>query len=357
MFTREGATLSYEELFQAYQRMGVEYGIMIDVFCDSWATQESAAIALEHYGPYKDAFNLVGVAQGTNLEEYVACYAALKELGLEYVAVGGLLRRRNNTVRTAYVRDEAFMFEILRELRRLYPADWLFALGTFHPNRLQSLSELGVWADYKGWIFQYEKKDNTLNSLFTTLATNHLGHINAAERQRLARRINALKRLVATRDKDIETRAALSQQLFEGRRVLRSSFAALLRELQEQESPFTAQIATLATHGLPDDTEERRVAAALRTLNRQPEEADLILANISQNRTIRSEIRVIEAKLAGCNTRIHRSIGRLLGNTTDLPGELLEFCTKIAEIVQISERDHRFNQVRNAVTQSILARL
>ena len=28
IFTLEGATLSYEELFAAYERMGVEYGIM-----------------------------------------------------------------------------------------------------------------------------------------------------------------------------------------------------------------------------------------------------------------------------------------------------------------------------------------
>lgn len=43
MFTKEGATLTYEELFNTYKRMGVEYGVMIDVFHDMEATIASAA--------------------------------------------------------------------------------------------------------------------------------------------------------------------------------------------------------------------------------------------------------------------------------------------------------------------------
>jgi len=35
IFTREGATLAYKQLFDVYTRMGVEYGVRIDVFLDS----------------------------------------------------------------------------------------------------------------------------------------------------------------------------------------------------------------------------------------------------------------------------------------------------------------------------------
>lgn len=77
IFTREGATLSYEELFEAYQG-GVQYGIMIDVYQESQATLTSAKEALKIYKLDNYSFHLVAVAQGTSIEEYLGCYAGLK---------------------------------------------------------------------------------------------------------------------------------------------------------------------------------------------------------------------------------------------------------------------------------------
>ncbi len=99
IFTREGATLTYRELFDAYVRMGVEYGIMIDVFRDKDATLDSAAKALELYHRYKDEFNLVVVSQGESIDEYRECYDSLKKMGFKYIAIGGILRRVEGTVR------------------------------------------------------------------------------------------------------------------------------------------------------------------------------------------------------------------------------------------------------------------
>src|SRR5713101_254012 len=69
IFTLKGATLTHEQLFNTYKRMGVKFGIMIDVFRDSQKTLESAKEALQFYEPFKDDFILVGVAQGKDVEE------------------------------------------------------------------------------------------------------------------------------------------------------------------------------------------------------------------------------------------------------------------------------------------------
>src|SRR2546425_1365996 len=74
IFTREGATLTYEQLFNTYRRMGVKFGIMIDVFRDPQKTLESAKEALQFYEPFKEDFILVAVAQGKTIEEYIKNY-------------------------------------------------------------------------------------------------------------------------------------------------------------------------------------------------------------------------------------------------------------------------------------------
>lgn len=58
---------------------------------------------------YTSSFRLVGVAQRTTVEEYLACYGALKTLG---------------------------------------------ALGALHPGHIPQLVHLRVWADGKWWLFQ-----------------------------------------------------------------------------------------------------------------------------------------------------------------------------------------------------------
>jgi len=357
IFTREGATLTYTQLFDTYTRMGVQFGIMIDVFCDAQATIVSAEEALKYYEPYRQMFDLVGVAQGTNLEEYLDCYAQLRELGFKYIAVGGLLRRRTNTVRSVYLRGEEFMLAILRDLREQYPDDWLFALGTFHPTRLATLQELAVWADYKGWIFQYEKRNDTLNTLLTGLATNHLEHVEESQRAVIKRQTTGLQRLIAQRDVDVAQCGTLSQQLYEGRRTLRSSLLTLHTNLSVQSSPLAHQIATLATHGLQDDSEERQVTEALIAVAFPEQEKNAVLDNIRQNRQVRADIRAIERKLDISNAAIKQNIDRLLLSAAALPTTLQEFCAKIVELIQVSERDYRFRQVRTLVTTSILAQL
>ncbi len=82
-------------------------------------------------------------------------------MGFKYIAVGGLLKKLENTARYTRVRDESFLFNVLKTIRDKYPDDWLFVLGCYHPKRHEMFNELNVFGgDYKGWIFNYEKKPN-----------------------------------------------------------------------------------------------------------------------------------------------------------------------------------------------------
>lgn len=158
VFTSDGCQSSdYPTLFEKYRRLGVNYGIIIDLLKDSKGTLESAKEGLEVYrSGIRQPFRLVGVAQGNSIRQYLECYAALKRLGFDRIAIGGLLRKKRRSKHFAHVRDEALMYAVLRAVRRKYPGDWLFALGAYHPKRHNRLEALGIWGgDYKGWIFHY----------------------------------------------------------------------------------------------------------------------------------------------------------------------------------------------------------
>lgn len=158
VFTKQGSTLSYNELFQRYNQMNVERGIILDVLGDKDQTIVSAKKALKAYNPDYDGFKLIGVAQGKNPQEYVECYEKLVNLGYEEIAIGGLLTKRENTARYAYTKNDRISC-IVKKIKKEWPDDRCFTLGVYNPNRHELLEELGVdGADYKGWIFQYKKR-------------------------------------------------------------------------------------------------------------------------------------------------------------------------------------------------------
>ena len=166
VFTKDGCKLHYEELFSIYERMGVDYGIMIDFLKNKDKTLESARIALEIYEKKDYPFKLVGVAQGNTLEEYLECYDELKRLGFNYIAIGGLLKKNVNSARYVRVRDENFLRDVLREIRNDYKNDWLFLLGCYHPKRHRLFEEFNVFGgDYKGWILNYKTPEMLLENI------------------------------------------------------------------------------------------------------------------------------------------------------------------------------------------------
>jgi len=165
VFTKNGCGLSYSELFERYDNMGVDYGVMIDILKNSKGTVLSAAEALQEYERKKRHFTLVGVAQGNTMDEYLECYEYLCALGFQCIAIGGLLQKRRGAKFVA-VRDNAFLLNILDAIGGQFSPKWLFALGCFSPSRIDAFVKRDLWgSDYKGWIFNYLKKDNALARL------------------------------------------------------------------------------------------------------------------------------------------------------------------------------------------------
>lgn len=355
IFTRDGATLTYDQLFEAYDQMGVEYGVMIDVFQDPQATLESAKEALQTYEPSRNGFNLVGVAHGNSVEEYLDCYAQLKQLGFKHIGVGGLLRRRKNTVRYPYVRSQEFMFRVLGELRQQYPNDWLFALGSLHPRRLSGLKELNVWADYKGWIFQYEKRNETLDSCLGVFTSNHLEHLIE---HAVGDHFSTLQRMITLRNSVIRRQENLSQRLFDGRRTLRAALSSLYRELQKEIPEMATRFRELTTHGLLDPSEEKLVGGTLQRLGKQGSaEARRILENVRLNRELKGQVKSAESRINQINVLLAKRIKKLTVEGIHLPEETKRLGATIADLIERTEREHRFEQVRGEIAEEILALL
>lgn len=167
VFTKEGnLTNDYEQLFKIYENMGVEYGIMIDVIKEKEKTIQSAKRAIRFYKELRPNFKLVGVAQGNSIEEYLECYEELKKMGFEYIAIGGLLKKIENSKRFVKVRDEKFLEDVVKAIRSKYPNDWLFLLGCYHPKRHKLFKEYNIFgADYKGWILNYKNPNQLAKEL------------------------------------------------------------------------------------------------------------------------------------------------------------------------------------------------
>ncbi|MDA8056330.1 MAG: hypothetical protein M0Z77_11890 [Thermoplasmatales archaeon] len=157
----QGKETSYEELFSEYEKMGVKYGIIKDYYHDPERTLESAKLARRIYKKgircNKYSFELLGVAQGNTVAEYLKSYTHQKKLGFERVAIGGLLYKIQKHSRLVKVRSDVYLRNVLSGIRELYPEDKLFPLGIYNRERMKKLSDLDLWmADYKGWIFKYD---------------------------------------------------------------------------------------------------------------------------------------------------------------------------------------------------------
>jgi hypothetical protein len=221
MFTKDGAQNEYPELFKIYDYMGADYGIMLDVFRDKDATIKSAQQAIEVYKREEHKFRLVLVAQGNNVDEFLSCYEKLQELGGEYIAIGGLLQRVANTVRYVQVRSEADTYEVLKQVREKFNPDWLFALGCYHPKRHDMFEQLGVWgSDYKGWIFQYKKRERLIQRKWEEInaqlrAQGHAKHELVSEfaqtvkqRAKVVRKLEKEEHKKATRNVSLASRSS-----------------------------------------------------------------------------------------------------------------------------------------------------
>lgn len=157
VFQKHGSkSLTYEELFEEYEKMGAHYGIIMDVLKNRSKTIDTAREAINIYETAKRSFKLIGVAQGKTAKEYLECYKELQNLGYEHIAIGGMLKRRRNSARYVNVRKESILNRVLRNIRKYDPDGWIFTLGCYSPGRHSIFLENSIFgADYKGWIFNY----------------------------------------------------------------------------------------------------------------------------------------------------------------------------------------------------------
>lgn len=155
VFTKNGSSINYNELFARYQSMGVERGIILDELNNCNKTIISAKNGLDSYLQNDYSFQLIGVSQGKNPNEYLKCYEKLVKLGFNEIAIGGLLTKKVNTARYAHSNKEEIA-AVIKKIKSEWNPDRLFVLGVYNPKRHEFLENLGVYAaDYKGWIFQY----------------------------------------------------------------------------------------------------------------------------------------------------------------------------------------------------------
>ena len=175
--------ISYEKLFELYENLNTDFGVIIDYLKDKEKTLQSAEKAIKVYQKDKYSFKLIAVAQGKSKEEYLACFKALTDLGFEHIAIGGLLKRNGNSSFVT-VSSDKFLEDLLREIREKFNPKWLFTFGIFHYKRIPLLEKYKVWgADYKGWLFQYDTTYSNLlviikNEFQTSLESTDIKKIN-----------------------------------------------------------------------------------------------------------------------------------------------------------------------------------
>ena len=158
--------MEYSKLFDRYEEMNADYGVMLDVIGNPAATLASAKKAKRAYDKCERSFKLVAVAQGKHFNEYIKSYAELHALGFDHIAVGGFLFKQANSSRFLLVRNLDLVETVLTKIKETYNPKWLFPFGVYHPKRAEMLERCNVWgADYKGWIFNYVKKDEALKCL------------------------------------------------------------------------------------------------------------------------------------------------------------------------------------------------
>ncbi|MDJ0531439.1 MAG: hypothetical protein QNJ70_02915 [Xenococcaceae cyanobacterium MO_207.B15] len=350
VFTKEGAMLSYEELFAAYDRMNVDYGIMIDVLHDAPATIESAKEAKKAYKPYQDKFKLVVVAQGKTEEEYLDCYSKLQHQGFENIAIGGLLVRNQNTVRYVKVGSNELLFNILERVKEDYSPDWLFALGCLNPNRVEHLNKLNVWADYKGWIFKYKKRNDSIDLVLNDL-TQYLETINDLDVHHALIKINDI---ILNRKQYRENKDKLSQKLYQEKLKLRNQIQNIIKELQDNNCELPNAIMKLSSRGILSSIEEERLVLLLNQLSKPQNYIKEITEHINENRYLNQEIKNLELSINTINKKLCAKIKQLNIKTINLTSEVQKCFKELIRLINISEQDHRLKQVRSKIEQNIL---
>jgi hypothetical protein len=159
-----GIGMNSSEILAYAEGVNADFVFAPDVFGDARATLAQAEVAQAEYRRWQHWHRpaLVGVAQGTTPEEYVACARELAAMGYTHLAIGGLLRRRGDSEKSRQIGagtlrrvDEGLLWATLRLMRDELDPPWLHVLGALppagrHQRRQQAVGAgihavLGLW--------------------------------------------------------------------------------------------------------------------------------------------------------------------------------------------------------------------
>lgn len=342
---------TYAELYSRYENMDADYGVMIDVLCDSKATLKSAERALNIYtqGTYK--FELVGVTQGRTVEEYLTCYERLRQMGFTHIAVGGLLQKRERSVRYMNVRSEELMLQILKRIRAEYNPEWLFVLGCLHPSRIQIFKELDVWGDYKGWIFEYKKRDEYVRESVDLLAHNHLAHetLTFLKSEHAA----SLENILLRRQKALDERIKAHKKLLKAKRAFQDFMTGVYESLKLTKPQASKMFVTYKSRGVINDCDVPKVKRLLLNAGVKKTRVEEFIYLAATSRLIKKVYVGAERKLQKRNTELALALDLTIKSGL-LSSQTRTVAVNIKQVLETSEQSHRISQVHQFIEKSIL---
>jgi hypothetical protein len=286
------------------------------------------------------------------VSEYLECYRRLKELGYRNIAVGGLLQKKERSARYLHVGNEDLLEEVLKKIRIEFDPKWLFVLGCLHPSRLAMFNELNVWGDYKGWIFEYKTRDETLEDKITKLRTNHFPH--ASLRFRSSKVGTRLCNAMSRRERKLAEKNRLHESLIDAKRELRdftSEMHAFL--LLNKNTKGAALLRRLKSRALLPLKEQQLIMRTLESSGMSGKRASRILALSSHTRSLKDQLVRVEATLKNRNHELMLALGDCQ-RAKSAGQDLRRIAREIVRVLALTEQSHRIRQVRTFIESAIL---
>ena len=133
--------------------------------------------------------------------------------------------------------------------------------------------------------------------------------------------------------------------------------AWLFSKLEVQQSEIADQLAPILTHVLLKDTEKRVVKRAVASLKKKDkEEGDKLLDQIHYARSLKNELINLDEQISSVNSRVAEAAETVEEDMDESESQLRQRCQQLAHLVNISEREYRFFQVRQHIASEILAK-
>lgn len=343
---------TYLNLFDKYQEMQADYGVIIDVLRDPVKTVKSAQDALNVYNSSTNySFKLVAVAQGNTIEEFLDCYAELKTLGYEHIAVGGLLHKRERSARYMSVKDEDLLIDVLTNIRNQFQPNWLFVLGCLSPSRFDLFKSLNVWGDYKGWIFEYKKRDDAIKQTINKFRTNHLAHL--PEKFAVSEVNINLIHWLTKRENLFQQRAQIHKDLVIAKREVKEFVYKIYQELKGYNVEDANLLLPFRNIGLLTEQNLKFIQNIIDNPSLSNKYFKKVVNLSIKARKLKHKLTKTEIKLEKANKALLIRLDKV--KVDKLANKEIKKCAlEIGKVLSLTEQDFRISQVRYYIENKIL---